>query len=97
MIREGFSQNDAINAIQNKLVTRFIHATSVNATRRIYYNRVSFLKKIIRKSENTITRDEIPIIAHYNEWGLLAPTGPNKIVLSDKILIAAIKKALKSL
>lgn len=96
-IREGYSQNDAINLIQNKLATRFIHATSVNATRRVYYNRVSFLKKIIRKNENAISNEEIPIIAHYNEWGLLAPTEPNKILLTDKIKIAAIKKALKSL
>lgn len=97
LIREGYNQNDAINLIQNDLAARFVHATSVDATRRVYYNRVSFLKKIIRKNENTITSEEIPVIAHYNEWGLLAPTSPNKIMLTDKIMISAIKKALKSL
>ncbi|KAK8892029.1 hypothetical protein M9Y10_029251 [Tritrichomonas musculus] len=96
-IREGYGLNDAISMIQNQLATKFIHATSVGATRRVYYNRVSFLKKIIRKSENTIILDDIPIIEHYNEWGLLAPSGPNKIILTDKILISSIKKALKSL
>lgn len=96
-IREGYGYNDAILLIHNQLAIRFIQATSVEATRRVYHNRVSFLKKIVRKTENIITIDEIPIISHYNEWGLLAPTGPNKIVVTDKILIAAIKKALKSL
>lgn len=96
-IREGYNHNDAILLIQNQLTTQFIHATSVDATRRVYYNRVSFLKKIIRKNENIITQDEIPIIEHYNKWGLLAPTGHNKILIGDKILITAIKKALKSL
>lgn len=97
LIREGYNMNDAIAEIQNTLAMRFIQATNYDIDKKNYSNRVAFLKKLTKRSEVVFSVDEIPMIAHYNRCGLLAPTDQNRIVMTDKMLLAAIKKALKSL
>ena len=98
-IRDGYSQNDAINLIRDNLAERFVLATNAGSDRISYYDRVSFLKKVVRSAETTFSPNDklLPILAHYSKWELLTFTGPYKIVMTDKIMIAAIKKALKTL
>ncbi|OHS94622.1 hypothetical protein TRFO_10997 [Tritrichomonas foetus] len=100
LIREGFSQNDAIKEITDKLANRIILATTSNSDAKLYSRRISFLKMLNRRGEITFSMDEkiVNELTHFGKWELFLPTGPNRIVLTnDKIMTAAIKKALKSL
>ncbi|KAH0788317.1 hypothetical protein GPJ56_007791 [Histomonas meleagridis] len=96
LVRDGFSNENAVERIQQKLTTKILKAT-INGQKSEVNDRVAFLKKISSKGKIKIDQSNIDVVKYYNNWGLFEPIKQNKIRIPNRVYLASIRSVLKSI